>query len=94
MRDIYFFITGGFEGHPDNCNFLKVTSLRKIASVSFALLLLFCINNIYARAPGSAWEYWRSITLSSGFWMYDVRCWILDVGYLILDVRCGEECLM
>jgi hypothetical protein len=65
MQEIYFSITGMPGRHFYNFNFLPAGTLRKFISLSLTLLLLFCINTIYAQGPGAAWEYSRPLSLST-----------------------------
>ena len=65
MQEIYYFIIAGSKRLYFNSNVLRVLSRRRIASVSFTILLLCSFNNIYAQGPGASWENFRSINLSA-----------------------------
>jgi hypothetical protein len=65
VEKFYHFISRKPGTQTNDFNFLKAGSLKKIASSACTLLLLFCINSSYAIGPDPAWEYSRSVNLSS-----------------------------
>ena len=64
MEKIYHFITSNAGRQTNNFNF-KAGLFKKFLTLSFTFLLLFCVKNLHAQGPGTAWENSRSIALST-----------------------------